>query len=378
MGSSELRNPMTFSRIALLPLFLISFAASAAPSARNVFIITIDGLRWQEVFTGADVALMNRDDGGVNDNVVAGLREEFGGETEAVRRQKLMPFFWTTVAGRGQVLGNRAMKSTVQVSNAEKISYPGYSELLTGRVNPLITSNAPIPNSLVTVLEWIHERPGFAGRVGAFAEWRVFNAIINVGRSRLPVWTSGQPVPASLATPRLREIERWMEDITPLAPDEHFDAFVYHAAMDFITQRKPRVFLLGFGEPDTWAHNRRYDRYLHSIRRCDRFIRQLWEQLQSMDDYRDNTVFILTPDHGRGVTPRDWTSHGKKVERAEETWLAAFGPGIVAGGERRETAPVYQAQIAATAAAMVGEDFRSAFPDAAAPIGILIETNPGR
>ena len=146
MVSSELLTPMTLSRLALLPLCLISLVASAAPSARNVFIITIDGLRWQEVFTGADVALMNRDDGGVNDNVVAGLREEFGGETESVRRQKLMPFFWTTVAERGQVLGNRALNSTVQVRNTEKISYPGYSELLTGRVNPLITSNAPIPN----------------------------------------------------------------------------------------------------------------------------------------------------------------------------------------------------------------------------------------
>jgi hypothetical protein len=266
----------------------------------------------------------------------------------------------------------------VQVANAEKISYPGYSELLTGRVNPLITSNAPIPNSEVTVLEWIHGRPGFAGRVGAFAEWRVFNAIINVGRSRLPVWTSGQAVPASLATPRLREIEQWMEDVTPIAPDEHFDAFVYHAAVDFITQRKPRVFLLGFGEPDTWAHGRRYDRYLHSIRRCDRFIRQLWEQLQTMEEYRDNTVFIFTPDHGRGVTPRDWTSHGKKVERAEETWMAAFGPGVRALGERQDTATLHQAQVAATVAAFVGEDFRAAFPDAAPPVADLLDGSPRR
>lgn len=369
---------MTPARLLLLPLALLSLAASAAPAARNVFIITIDGLRWQEVFNGADVAMMNRDDGGVNDNAVVTLREEFDGETAKVRREKLLPFFWREIAGRGQVFGNRALNSTVQVANAEKISYPGYSELLTGRVNPLITSNAPIPNPNVTVLEWIHGQPGFSGRVGAFAEWRVFNAIINVGRSRLPVWTSGQPVPAGLATPRLREIERWMEDVTPLAPDEHFDAFVYHAAMDFITQRKPRVFLLGFGEPDTWAHGRRYDRYLHSIHRCDRFIRQLWAQLQTMDEYRDNTVFILTPDHGRGVTPRDWTSHGKKVERAEETWLAAFGPGIRALGERRDSAPLYQAQIAATAAALVGEDFRAAFPDAAAAIPDLVAVTPRR
>ena len=133
-------SPMTPARFLFLPLALISLVASAAPTARNVFIITIDGLRWQEVFTGADTAMMNRDDGGVNDNAVVGLREEFGGDTASARREKLMPFFWQTIAARGQVFGNRALNSTVQVANAEKISYPGYSELLTGRVNPLITS----------------------------------------------------------------------------------------------------------------------------------------------------------------------------------------------------------------------------------------------
>jgi hypothetical protein len=123
---------MTPARFLFLPLALISLVASAAPTARNVFIITIDGLRWQEIFTGADTAMMNRDDGGVNDNAVVGLREEFGGDTASARREKLMPFFWQTIAARGQVFGNRALNSTVQVANAEKISYPGYSELLTG------------------------------------------------------------------------------------------------------------------------------------------------------------------------------------------------------------------------------------------------------
>jgi arylsulfatase A-like enzyme len=138
-----------------------------------------------------------------------------------------------------------------------------------------------------------------------------------------------------------------------------------------IAARRPRVFLLALGEPDEWAHARRYDRYLDSIRRCDRFVRQLWEMLQAMPEYRGTTALLLSPDHGRGVTGADWTSHGKKIPRAEETWLAALGPGIPARGERRDTAEVHQAQIAATIAALLGEDFRAAFPEAAAPIADL-------
>ncbi|HUR56558.1 MAG TPA: alkaline phosphatase family protein, partial [Opitutaceae bacterium] len=262
--------------------------------------------------------------------------------------------------------------SAVSVTNAERVSYPGYNEILAGRADPVITSNTPIPNPNVTVLEWLHGRPGFSGRVAACAEWRVFTAIINVPRSRLPVWVTRQHSPPSQATPRLLEIEQWMEDIPTFTPDEHFDAFVYQAAVDRFDTLKPRVFLLAFGEPDSWAHQKRYDRYLYSIQRCDRFVRQLWEKLQADPEYRGRTTLILTPDHGRGVLADDWTSHGKKVPRCEETWLMALGPDTPALGERRNVPEAHQAQVAATMAALLGEDLGRAFPDAAPPVAEIV------
>jgi hypothetical protein len=283
-----------------------------------------------------------------------------------------MPFVWDIIAKQGQLYGNRGLGSESSVLNAEKISYPGYNELLSGRADPLVTSNTPLPNPNVTVLEWLHQRPGYAGRVAACAEWRVFTAILNVGRSRLPVWVTRQHSPPGTATPRLLEIERWMDEIPPLSPDEHFDAFVYHAAIDVFDARQPRVFLLAFGEPDTWAHSRRYDRYLYSIQRCDRFIRQFWEKLQALPDYRGTTSILISPDHGRGVLPADWTSHGKKVPRSEETWLMGLGPDTRPLGERRNVPAVHQAQIAATVAALLGENYAAAFPAAAAPVTDLV------
>ena len=344
------------------------FAAEAEPRTRNVLLVTIDGLRWQEVFNGADAALFDKAGGGVPDNTLAALRAEFWDGSPDARRRKLMPFVWQSIAPQGQIFGNRALGSAVSVLNAERISYPGYNELLTGRVDPVITTNTPILNPNVTVLEWLNGRPGFGGRVAACAEWGVFTAIINVPRSRLPVWVTRQHSPPSGATPRLLEIERWMDDIPPIAPDEHFDAFVYHAAIDRLETRKPRVFLLAFGEPDTWAHARRYDRYLSSIQRCDRFLRQLWEKLQADPEYRGRTTLLITPDHGRGVQAEDWTSHGKKILRSEETWLMALGPDTPPLGERRDIPPVHQAQIAATVATLLGEDFGRAFPEASPPI----------
>ncbi|MDP3071712.1 MAG: alkaline phosphatase family protein [Opitutaceae bacterium] len=352
---------------ALLSLFCAASLASAQP-VKNVLLVTLDGLRWQEMFTGADELLLNKEHGGVADGALPALRRDYWADTPAARREKLMPFLWGTIARQGQLFGNRALNSPVAVSNAERVSYPGYNELLTGRPDPLITNNTPRPNPNVTVLEWLHGRPGFAGRVAASAAWNVFVPIINVGRSRLPVFVTLQQSKPGAVSPRIAEIERWMQDIPPISTSESFDAFAYEAALDLIATHRPRVFLLALGEPDEWAHARRYDRYLDSIRRCDRFIRQLWEILQTQPEYRGTTALVISPDHGRGVLGADWTSHGRKVPRSDETWLVAMGPGIAARGERRDTALLHQAQVAATVAALLGEDFRAAFPEAAPPV----------
>jgi hypothetical protein len=359
-------------------LFLLTGAAllaAAEERPHHVVLITIDGLRWQEVFRGADEALMTTDKtagGGVPAGSLTALKADFLADTPEERRRKLMPFFWGTLVPGGQAFGNRDVGSAARVVNAEHVSYPGYNELLTGAPDPLITSNAPIPNRNVTVLEWLHGRPGFAGRVGVAAAWRVFAPIVNVGRSRLPVFVTQQHSAPGSVSPRIAELERWMDDITPITPDENFDAFAYHAAVDMIGTLRPRVFLLALGEPDEWAHARRYDRYLQSIQRSDRFIRQLWEKLQADPEYRGTTSFVLCSDHGRGVTPEDWNGHSKKIPHADETWIAAFGAAVPARGERRDAAEVHQAQVAATVAALVGEDFRTAFPAAAAPIAELL------
>ena len=349
-----------------------SLASAADAKTRNVLLVTIDGLRWQEVFTGAEATLLDKEHGGVAESAVEALQRDFGGDTAEQRRRKLMPFLWETIAARGQIYGNRTLNSPASVLNAEWISYPGYNELLTGRPNPIITSNAPIPNPTVTVLEWLNARPAFSGRVAAAAAWNVFVPILNIGRSRLPLFVTQQQSAPGSVSPRIADLERLMADIPPISSTENFDAFVYHAALDMFATRQPRVFLLALGEPDEWAHARRYDRYLASIQRCDRFVRQLWEILQALPQYRDSTTLIITPDHGRGVLGSDWTSHGKKVPHADETWLVAMGPDTRALGERRDVPAVHQAQVAATVAALLGEDFRAAFPAAAAPVSDIL------
>src|ERR1700744_1707643 len=71
--------------------------AAASPKTRNVVLIVSDGLRWQEVFSGADPLLMNEKNGGIWDKEVD-LRHEFWRDDPAKRRKALFPFLWSTVA----------------------------------------------------------------------------------------------------------------------------------------------------------------------------------------------------------------------------------------------------------------------------------------
>src|SRR5215831_1850146 len=66
---------------------------------RNILLVTTDGLRWQEVFGGADAALLTREHGGVVD--VTALKKAFDRDTPERRREVLLPFFWSTIVQQG-------------------------------------------------------------------------------------------------------------------------------------------------------------------------------------------------------------------------------------------------------------------------------------
>ena len=157
-------------RIRLAILLLVAAFAAAPPSrsagrepkTENVLFVMLDGLRWQEVFTGADEALLDKARGGVAD--VPATRKRFWRETAARRREALMPFLWGTVARDGQLFGNHFTKSVARVTNGQNFSYPGYNEILCGFPDPKVTSNAKVRNKNVTVLEWLNDKPAFEGR----------------------------------------------------------------------------------------------------------------------------------------------------------------------------------------------------------------------
>jgi hypothetical protein len=350
---------------------LMAGAVQSPDPATHVLVVTMDGLRWQEVFGGLQAELSTKAAGGVGS--AEPLQERFGAATPAQRRERLLPFLWSTIATRGQVFGDPSRESHARVTNGLRFSYPGYNELLTGFPDPRINSNDKIPNPNVTVLEWLHRRPGFDGRVAAFGSWELLPWIVNAERSGIHANGDGAPV-ARPATDRDRLLNEFAADLPPYWGSTRFDAPTGFGALEYLKTHRPRVLYVMLGETDEWAHGRRYDLYLDAAWRNDRFVQRLWETAQSMPEYRGRTALIVATDHGRGDTASDWTSHGEKVPAADRIWMAALGPGVPPLGVRAKV-DVTQAQIAATIAALLGENYAAAQPSAAAPLDFA-ERNP--
>jgi hypothetical protein len=352
-------------RALLIALFSISILAPAATphQTRNVILITADGLRWQDLFTGIDPALMNEKTAGMSK--AAAQRDRLWRDTPEARRELLLPFFWKDLAPRGVVLGNVTKGSSVRVTNSFRVSYPGYSEILTGRAqDEQIHGNDPIRNPTPTILELVREKLGLPRtKVALIGTWDVFNAIgehtpgsvvINAGVERLDLPD---------ASPRTRMLSDTQSDVMTPWDGERHDYFTFELALEYIRSYKPRLLHIAFGETDDWAHSRRYDRVLDSIQYFDRSLRKLTALIESMPEYRGKTTLVITSDHGRGGTLADFSSHGPKVEGAEQIWLAIAGPDTPASGELANSTPVFQRDIAPTILQLFGIDPAS-YPDA--------------
>lgn len=342
----------------------------APPSARadQVILVTVDGARWQDIFGGIDLDIL-RSTSGETPVEETDTYRRFWAPTPRERRAKVMPFLWNRlVAQEGVMLGNRAIGSRMQVANRYRFSYPGYSELLTGLPHDdVIDSNDNKRYPFLTVLEWLRQDLALpATGVAAFGSWETFNYIAEREEGAITINAGFE------AFDHPDPVIRTLSELQFLTPNgfhgARHDIYTFRFGLAHLMTARPRVVYFAFDETDDWAHLKRYDLVLDALHRTDAQLEQLWTWLQADPRYAGKTTLVLTVDHGRGRTAKDWSDHGAEVVGAEETWLGCFGPTVTARGESTDAGPFHQRQIAGTVAAILGRDFEKAVPGAAVPL----------
>jgi hypothetical protein len=308
----------------------------------KLFIITLDGFRWQELFNGADSALLNDKEATPLNSTIKAL---YWDRDPIERRKKLMPFTWNVIARDGQLYGNRKFQNKVNVSNPYALSYPGYSELLTGSVDLTINSNSKTKNTNSNILELLNASPAYKGKVAAFTSWDVFPYILNEQKSSFVINSGFENVKSKEPSIAQKLLNTLQSDVIAEKTATRYDELTYIASKEYIQNNKPSVVFLSFSGTDNAGHENRYDQYLEQANNADRMIGELWRMVQSMPEYAGKTTFMITTDHGRGNLPSNWGRHGLFVPGSGQTWFALLGHNVVPSGEMKTENQVYQKSL---------------------------------
>ena len=148
--------------------------------SQNVILVTLDGVRVEEVFGGLDLDVFRSTivKGSVGETA---SYKNFWAPTPTERRERVLPFFWRTLMTRyGSIAGNAARGSKATITNRHRFSYPGYAEILTGQAHDdVINSNDARRIPYPTVLEFLKRKLAVGpAHVAAFTSWATFDWIV--------------------------------------------------------------------------------------------------------------------------------------------------------------------------------------------------------
>jgi hypothetical protein len=295
------------SRIALCVLLLAgcgaavdapraSLCRAAAPAvswrAPHVVLVTVDGVRWQDVFNA--------------------------------EMSERLPNL-AALARRGIALG-RPGDEPFEASGPNFVSLPGYREIISGHPTVGCTNNDCPATTDVTLLDELRAAGLPPSDVAAIGSWERLERAAAASPEDLAV-SFGRHAGASRdrmrVSPRAAALLEAAED-ADAAPGHHDyrpDALTAALALEYARVVHPRFLWVGLGDTDEHAHKGEYAEYLESLHRADAVVGELVRTLG------DDTIVIVTTDHGRAANFRD---HGGFAPESQAVWLVAAGPGLSA------------------------------------------------
>lgn len=301
-------------------------AGEAVSDGQNVILVTVDGVRWQEIFGGVDPRLAQQ--ARLPRSAILGARE-------------LLPAFHRLFFEGGTVLGDPRMPGGIAASGPHFVSLPGYLEILTGQVTGC-RNNDCAPSLARTLADDVARLPALRrDHVAVFASWERLARFAAAPRGAPEAAPHGVVVDAGRGkgdpSPAFPGIEGYRPDRGTAA-----------AAIAHLVAHRPRFLWVSLGDTDEWAHRSDYRGYLEALRFADRFVEEVALHLEEMGDYGERTAILVTTDHGR-----DESFHAHGGPASGQVWLLARGGGVPRRGAvgtqqrryLRDLAPTVQALL---------------------------------
>lgn len=350
-------RPILLLICVLLPSVAVQSAWAVSPG-HSVVLVTLDGVRVEELFDGLQEAAALRDAEDPYSEIEA-VRQRYGRETQQERRLALWPNLWGRLAPQGVLLGNRALGNHLRVENQVAASSPGYVELMTGRARAEVVDNTLRRYPYTTVLEHARQVLDLPfHQVALIGAWDGFNMAAASQDGAFLMVGARDRIPAPWSTPELDVVADLRAEVLGLWEGGTEQVLTWHLGIEFLKLHHPRLLWLALGNTDDWAHAGRYDRFLDCIHQQDAILGELWDLLQSLPEYRGRTTLVVTTDHGRGRGAVDWQEHDIGIEGSSDIWALVLGPGVPALGEATSEADLLQGQVSATMLQALGLDWQ--------------------
>jgi phosphopentomutase/2,3-bisphosphoglycerate-independent phosphoglycerate mutase family metalloenzyme len=303
----------------------------------RIVLVTIDGVRAEDVFDGADPSL--RPDSNV---------EKYR-TPEAV-----MPRTYQLVATRGVALGaDRHGCGAVHTASGANVSLPGYLEIYTGRRTRCRDNTCDRTTSPTVLDEAVH---GGIAPVASIGSWEILDHAVSNGSMPSMLVAEGTqrwPEPRPLGDAALEQLVYTGERAEAYPGHGRYrpDASTMAIALEYLRTAEPAILHVGLGDPDEYGHRNDYPAYLAAIGEADAFIGKVADTLDAMGDLGARTTVIVTTDHGRN---RNFQHHGAYSLTSARTFVLAFGAKVAARGVACPVRDVTLADIAPTIRVLTG------------------------
>jgi hypothetical protein len=282
----------------------------------NIVLITIDGVRRKEIFEGPDVEIISK----------LRIKEKFNKKyNQSI--EELLPCIHKKLIPASEIYKN------VIVENKILLSYSGYNDILTGKSDSNIKDNNEGENPNKTFQELLIEKKKVKKeKVLICTAWSKFIDIFSYNRSNLkPENWINKTKYRKLSYKRKFNFNRYKFkkfNLSKHVYDIQHDLDVYRHFKTNLLKRNPSLMFLGLGLTDEWADDNNYIQYWNHLILADHIIEDLINTLQKINKYKNNTIFIITTDHGRGNNYKTWKQHNSDIYGSDESWAIIYGPNI--------------------------------------------------
>lgn len=199
-------------------------------------------------------------------------------------------------------------------NNGPTLTNPGHAAVLTGHYQNIANNGTELPAYPSLAQLMLHKR-----KKASSASWLV------TSKDKIEVFKTCQQA-------------FWQDAYTPSTDcgnsgngsGYRSDSVTFAHALEVMQQQHPDFIFIQFKEPDVAGHSNNWQGYLDGIRQGDKYAWEIWKFIRSSDFYRNNTVFVITNDHGRhndGIAD-GYRSHGDNCGGCRHINLFMAGPGV--------------------------------------------------